>query len=1058
MGNKTNQMLNRIPYQMTKETKKQEGWSFYRYNEIDEKIDKDFLGLTTFSNSQVDYKMVVLKCSDGDYRSSEQSIKPLPLFPGSDCRSVSSFVDDWSQGKENCEFLILISYENESAKKFDETLQSIMDDIPNFLHSTDPNTRCTCENIGVVVIADGLEEFMKSFKFKSSEKNDVAFNQNFNYFSQFINEEIIRLKCAEIEIIEDMLKTSSDIEKILKIRKNHQEICKMLMKLESNDYRNTNTARGFFDPKNSSPIHKFLLKLMTKYEKYIEIIIDHEEYNELRDSNLINDDYVKEHLEKHSEYYSFFLKIFQSSKIAQESIMLFLKYRNFQNLIKEAWDKKIQLIIIEFLPHQNSVKKLLSEYLTNIKDESAKNKFEEELLKMGELSGNTNKKEILNLIFEIINKAIKNINSIKEFFNQISQLKLEDKLMIENLMKNRNFALLVNKRLKEPNDNFFYVKNKNAKGLRVRLEEYFTNVNSGRYRKDIITKTVRFLKYHKDYMEKFSDVFKEDQENYKFTLLKKLRQQNFIQENEEIGYCFSHNIEYTYKNTFVRNNLSENDVITTCTLNLIFCIKHASKRKLNTHRWFFKGFCKLINPKFTMMIDVGTVLENKGMFSLYEAMKKDDRLAGCCGEIVPKTLNQCNFYVNAQITEYKFLHIMDRALESVIGYVSVIPGTIIAFRMSCLSGEKIDRYFYSNFENDLSLSDANLHLAEGRLLCFDIMCESGKSNILRYVKDSKARVDIPETLDELMAQRRRWINGTWFSTMYTVKKCNEIDKSNHNCFRKCLFKFLMIYYAFVLVFNFILVGSFYLAFAITLKKSFGETTGNLDKLENNSTPFIVVYMTLLMIILVSSFSVPPRMMTNCYKFISFLFGLYTIGTILLVLYFIYKENDFQNDGWKSSTSMGLIVISLLMFVITLLLNFESFFSIIRGIIHFILLTGTYVNIFTIYAICNIHDCSWGNRPDLKTEAEKKMDDRFKSKRANGVILWIIINGFFVYFSSLLSAYSNVATHYYLNSLAGFLYVIIFIKFIGAICYVVDEQCCCLCRRETRVNQEGNARI
>jgi hypothetical protein len=122
-------------------------------------------------------------------------------------------------------------------------------------------------------------------------------------------------------------------------------------------------------------------------------------------------------------------------------------------------------------------------------------------------------------------------------------------------------------------------------------------VNSGKYNRDIIAKTARFLKYHKDYMERFSDVFKEDQENYKFTLLKKLRKQNFIHENEEIGYCFSHSIDFTYK---ILVNQGSNLQTTKCTLNLIFCIKHACKRKLNTHRWFFKGFCNLINPKFTM--------------------------------------------------------------------------------------------------------------------------------------------------------------------------------------------------------------------------------------------------------------------------------------------------------------------------------------------------------------------------------------------------------------------------------------------------------------------------
>ncbi|OMJ95124.1 hypothetical protein SteCoe_1486 [Stentor coeruleus] len=1022
-----------------------ENWSIYNYSQIIENIDKRFLGLNEFSGQQVDYKVIVLKCSDGESDNISQGIMPLPLFPGSNDGNISDFIDQWKKEK-NCEFLILISYQNESAEKFDDTLKSIINDIPNFLQSTNPNTKCNSENIGVVVIADGLEEFMKSFKSGTSIE-DETFNKDFLYFSQFVNEEMIRLKYVELEIIENMLQTSKDIEEILKLIKNHQNICKMLMKLESANSRNTE-KNGFFDPKNNSQVHKFLLKLMTIYKKYIEFIIDYEEYEDLIDSGLIDDLYVKEQLEKYSEYYSFFLKIFQSSKKAQERIMLFLKYRTYQTLIKQAWDNNIQNEVIKFLPHQNKVQNEIFIYIRNnitkVANESDINKLKYKLLKIGNINHNEHKDEILDLTFKIIDKAMKDALSIKNYLNDVSKMNSKDKQLIKGLTEKRDFAFLVGKRLKTINVNEFYDKFRNAKGLKIKIEEYNQRVCGGNLNKEIVKKTIRFLKSYKDCMEKFSDIFKDDQEKYKFTVLKNLQEKNIISENEEIGYCFSHRIDFAYKNNQGLQNLN--------TLNLIFCIKHASKRKLNTHRWFFKGFCNLIKPKFTMMIDVGTVLEDKGMFSLYEAMKEDNRLAGCCGEIMPKSLNPCNFYVNAQITEYKFLHIMDRALESSIGYISALPGTILAFRMSCLDSQKINRYFYSNFENDLSLSEANLHLAEGRLLCFDIMCESGKSNILRYVKGSKAKVDVPETIDELMAQRRRWNNGTWFSTMYTIKNCGEIDKSSHNCFRKCLFKLLMIYYAFVLVFNFVLVGAFYLAFAIGLKKFFEETSGNMEKLQTKSTAFIVFYMTLLMIILVGSFSVSPRMMRSCYKCISILFSLYTIGTIFLILYFIYLNNDFQNDGWKSSTSMSLIALSLVILIITIMLNCESICSISRGILYFVLLTGTYANIFTIYAICNIHDCSWGTRPDMKTDTEKKMDDRFKSKRANVVILWILVNGFFVYFSNSLSTYNSVATHYYLNSLAGFVYIIIFIKFIGAICYIFDEKCCNCCRKRVRIIQ------
>lgn len=115
-------------------------------------------------------------------------------------------------------------------------------------------------------------------------------------------------------------------------------------------------------------------------------------------------------------------------------------------------------------------------------------------------------------------------------------------------------------------------------------------------------------------------------------------------------------------------------------LQLIFCVKQKNKRKLNTHLWFFGGFCEMFNPNYIMMLDVGTKPLEKSLFYLYEAMKTNSRVAGCCGEIVPFMPSFWNLTVGAQVVEYKFTHIFDKALESVIGYITILPGAFSAYR------------------------------------------------------------------------------------------------------------------------------------------------------------------------------------------------------------------------------------------------------------------------------------------------------------------------------------------------------------------------------------------
>jgi chitin synthase len=43
-------------------------------------------------------------------------------------------------------------------------------------------------------------------------------------------------------------------------------------------------------------------------------------------------------------------------------------------------------------------------------------------------------------------------------------------------------------------------------------------------------------------------------------------------------------------------------------LTTFYSNKHLNGRKLSSHLWFFEGFCKLINPKYITLVDVGTLV------------------------------------------------------------------------------------------------------------------------------------------------------------------------------------------------------------------------------------------------------------------------------------------------------------------------------------------------------------------------------------------------------------------------------------------------------------------
>ena len=85
-------------------------------------------------------------------------------------------------------------------------------------------------------------------------------------------------------------------------------------------------------------------------------------------------------------------------------------------------------------------------------------------------------------------------------------------------------------------------------------------------------------------------------------------------------------------------------------------------------------------------------------------------------------------------------------------------------------------------------------------MCFKIITqkieESNKNQTdepkaynLIYYPGAWAKTDPPGSFGELIAQRRRWINGSNFIFFFIVWNLADIYRSNHNIFQKAAFTF-----------------------------------------------------------------------------------------------------------------------------------------------------------------------------------------------------------------------------------------------------------------------------
>ncbi len=68
-------------------------------------------------------------------------------------------------------------------------------------------------------------------------------------------------------------------------------------------------------------------------------------------------------------------------------------------------------------------------------------------------------------------------------------------------------------------------------------------------------------------------------------------------------------------------------------INFIFAIKHNNGGKLNSHLFFFRGFCSYLEPEYATLIDIGTEVKNGAIDKLMKHMNSHPDCGGACGEI-----------------------------------------------------------------------------------------------------------------------------------------------------------------------------------------------------------------------------------------------------------------------------------------------------------------------------------------------------------------------------------------------------------------------------------------
>ncbi|KAI8071512.1 glycosyltransferase family 2 protein [Gongronella butleri] len=464
---------------------------------------------------------------------------------------------------------------------------------------------------------------------------------------------------------------------------------------------------------------------------------------------------------------------------------------------------------------------------------------------------------------------------------------------------------------------------------------------------------------------------------------------------------------------------------------LMFCLKEQNAKKINSHRWFFNAFGPVLQPNICILLDVGTRPGNTSIYHLWKAFDKQPNVGGACGEICVMKgragVDLLNPLVAAQNFEYKMSNILDKPLESVFGYISVLPGAFSAYRYAALQNDylgqgPLQKYFMgehphndnepqmsSNTGTDVAVRPkkkdniftANMYLAEDRILCFELLAKKHERWVLKYVKSAYGETDCPDQLPEFLSQRRRWLNGSFFAAVYSICHFQRIWSTDHAILRKILLTIEFIFNFVNLVFSWLGMANFYLTFYFVTKSlsspdvdPFGDGWGGriFQMLK-------YMYIFLFIVSFICSMGNRPQGSKWMFIFSVLAYAVIMVYTVFAGLWLSYKSvmdamgaTQWTVANWTSNLGVLMqqpgfrsVLISMTstygLYIVSSLLYLDPW-HMVTSFIQYLLLLPTYVNILNVYAFCNTHDVSWGTKGDntmpsdlgvaSKTSADKGM--------------------------------------------------------------------------------------
>jgi chitin synthase len=429
-------------------------------------------------------------------------------------------------------------------------------------------------------------------------------------------------------------------------------------------------------------------------------------------------------------------------------------------------------------------------------------------------------------------------------------------------------------------------------------------------------------------------------------------------------------------------------------LRLIVAVKEANGGKLNSHAWALRGLGPFLAPDFVVMLDAGTVPAPAACLRLLGTLLCARDVGGACGEICVAAAQRSLLapVVMAQVFEYTSANAVDKAFESTLGFIGVLPGAFSAYRCAALEGAPLEAYFLLEDRAAaarLSTLVANMYLAEDRILGFEIVAKRGARWRLAYDAGAAAHTDVPETVGQLVKQRRRWLNGSFFATVYALSLWARLMPGGgtaHAWPRQVAFAFLFLFHAVNVLLAWLTLGNTYFALRLVLDAAAPAFAG--PAASGAIVQFFYclswAWQLLHVFLLIWSLGNKAEESLWLWSTAAVFFGLVGLCAIALVVSFIAVSSPAVWVSGVGALAVYLLCGALMGQAVPLVLSAA----------HYLASIPLFSILIPIYAWSNTHDLSWGTRPGgdpTAAEAAAAATRTHREFRSRMLASWIACN-------------------------------------------------------------------